>query len=54
MGNDRRASFTWAWHYADKVREGEVGDLQAGREGLVEECKEGCVIKRREVRKGKR
>ena len=31
-----------------------MDDLQAGREELVEERKEGCVRKRHEVRMGKR
>jgi len=51
---ERRAHFTWAWRYADEVREGEVDDLQAGGEELVEECNKGCVRKWREARKGKR
>jgi len=54
MAVERRAHFTWAWRYADEVREGEVDDLQAGGEELVEECNKGCVRKRREARKGKR
>ena len=45
---------TCARRYADKVREGGVRDLGAGREELVEESKGERASKQREARKGKR
>jgi len=54
MGSGRRGHFTYAWWYADKVREGGVGDLRAGRKELVEERKGERVSKQRETRRGKR
>jgi len=54
MGSGQRVHVTCARRYADKVREGGVRDLGAGREELVEESKGERASKQREARKGKR